>query len=46
MSDKYTRKKKSKICGTKKNVELSFKKVYRLTKGHAEMTPKIQQIKL
>ena len=33
--------KENKIRGTKKKGELSFKKVYRLTEGHAEMVPKI-----
>ena len=37
---KNTRK-KSKIREIKKKVKLSFKKVYRLTKGHAQMVPEI-----
>ena len=42
MAEKKHSKKKS--AGTKKKGELSFKKVYRLTEGHAEMAPKIQPI--
>ena len=46
MCEENTQKKKSKICGAKKKGELPFKKIYRLTKGHAEKKERIKQERL